>query len=319
VGRQYGGQLDKHDNCQVAVSLGVATREASLPVAWRLYLPEEWARDRGRRRRAGVPEEIEFETKPEIALGMIRRTVEEGDVTAGVVLADAGYGSDTKFRQGLEELGLEYVVEVQSKVSLWRPGEEPLLPKPRQKRGRPPKRLRRSAEHQPVSARELVLEAGEKALRTVSWREGGKGRLKSRFWVVRVRPAHRDYWRSEPHAEQWLLVEWPRGAAEPTKYWLSNLPAKTPLKKLVELAKHRWIVERDYLELKQELGLGHFEGRSWRGFHHHATLCIAAYGFLVVERSRFSPSARAGRLELSLPPQPETYQPRGGAGRGTAG
>jgi hypothetical protein len=106
---------------------------------------------------------------------------------------------------------------------------------------------------------------------------------------VWVRPAHRDYWRSEPHAEHWLLAEWPRGAEEPTKYWLSNLPAETPLKKLVELAKHRWIVERDYLELKQELGLGHFEGRSWRAFHHHATLCIAAYGFLVAEKSRFSP------------------------------
>jgi len=131
---------------------------------------------------------------------------------------------------------------------------------------------------------------------------------------VRVRLAHRDSWRSEPHGGHWLLAEWPRGAQEPAKDWLSSLPAETWLKKLVEQAKHRWSVERDSLELKQELGLGHFEGRSWRGFHHHVTLCIAAYGFPVAERSRFSPSARAGRLELSRPPQPDTYEPRGGAG-----
>jgi len=112
--------------------------------------------------------------------------------------------------------------------------------------------------------------------------------------AVRVRPAHRDYWRAEPHEELWLLAEWPRGSAEPTKYWLANLPAETTLEELVPLAKHRWIVERDYLELKQELGLGHFEGRSWRGFHHHATLCIAAYGFLVAERSLFSPLGTSG-------------------------
>jgi SRSO17 transposase len=182
----------------------VATREASLPVAWRLYLLEEWARD-GERRRAGVPEEIGFQTKPEIALSLIRRAV-EAEVPVGVVLADAGYGSDTRFREGLAEPGLQYVVGVQSKVSLWRPGEEPLPPKPRVRTGRPPKLLRRSAGHKPVSARELVMELGEKALRAVSWREGAKKTLRSRFVAVRVRPAHRDYWRSEPHAEHWLLA-----------------------------------------------------------------------------------------------------------------
>ncbi len=180
VARQYCGQLGKQDNCQVAVSLSAATREASLPVGWRLSLPEEWARDRERRRRAGVPEEITFETKPEIALGLIRRAVEE-DVPVGVVLADAAYGSDTKFREGLAGLGLAYVVGVQSSLSVWRPGEAPLPPKPRQKTGRPPKLLRRSAGQKPVSVRELVCEAGEKAFRRVRWREGGRGRLESRF------------------------------------------------------------------------------------------------------------------------------------------
>jgi SRSO17 transposase len=182
--------------------------------------------------------------------------------------------------------------------------------------GRPPKLLRRSKDHRPVSARELVIEMGQGALRRVAWREGSNRKLQSRFVAVRVRPAHRDYWRAEPHEELWLLAEWPRGSAEPTKYWLADLPAETTLEELVRLAKHRWIVERDYLELKQELGLGHFEGRSWRGFHHHATLCIAAYGFLVAERSLFSPSARAGRLKLAGAEPPADYRPRGSPGAG---
>jgi SRSO17 transposase len=186
-------------------------------------------------------------------------------------------------------MGLESVAGVQSRLSLWRPGGEPLPPKPRRAEGRPPKLRQRNAEHKPASAHERVLEAGDKALRTVRRREGGKGRLNSRFRTVRLRPAHRDYWRSEPHADPWLLVEWPRGAAEPTQGWLSDLPAKTPRKKRVELAKHRWIVERDDLAPTQERGRGHFGGRSWRRLHHHARWRMTAYGFLTAERSRFSP------------------------------
>jgi SRSO17 transposase len=147
----------------------------------------------------------------------------------------------------------------------------------------------------------------------VNWRQGTEQKLRSRFAAVRVRPAHRDYWQSEPHAEEWLLIEWPKGEAEPAKYWLSTLPADTKLKDLVAIAKQRWIIERDYEELKQELGLGHFEGRGWRGFHHHATLCIASYGFLLAERSLFSPSARAGKLGLRAAPLPAHFQPRGAA------
>jgi SRSO17 transposase len=145
----------------------------------------------------------------------------------------------------------------------------------------------------------------------VAWRAGSRKELTSRFAARRVRPAHRDYWRSEPHAEEWLLIEWPEDESEPTQYWLSTLPPRTSLADLVFLAKHRWIMERDYQELKQELGLGHFEGRGWRGFHHHATLCIAAYGFLVSERSRFSPSARAGHLGLRAARPPKSFVPRG--------
>jgi SRSO17 transposase len=310
VARQYCGQVGKQENCQVAVSLSVTTAQASLPIAWRLYLPESWAGDRERRKATGVPDEIMFQTKPAIALAQIHRAVEQ-EVPQAPVVADSAYGNDTHFREGITELGLPYVVGVHQNMTVWPPGEVP-RPKPRRKgRGRPPTRLHRDAEHQPVSVKQLAMSLPRQAWKTVTWREGTRGELQSRFAAVRVRPAHRDQKRSEPYPEQWLLIEWPAEEAEPTKYWLSTLPARTRRKALVSLAKHRWIIERDYQELKQELGLGHYEGRGWRGFHHHATLCIAAYGFLVAERSRFSPSARTGRLQLRAPRIPPDYQPRG--------
>ena len=184
--------------------------------------------------------------------------------------------------------------------------------------GRPTKLLRRDSSHKPMAVKELAHSLPASAWKTVTWRQGTKQSLRSRFAALRIRPAHRDYWRSQPHPEEWLLIEWPRGEAEPTKYWLSILPADTKLGDLVRLAKQRWIIERDYQELKQELGLGHFEGRGWRGFHHHATLCIAAYGFLVAERSRFSPSARSGKLQLRAPPFPLDFKPRGSPTPGRA-
>ena len=313
VARQYCGQVGKQENCQVAVSLSVSTWAASLPVGWRLYLPESWAEDVERRRNAGVPEEVRFQTKPRLALEQIRQAVAD-EVPRGVVVADAGYGHDSQFRADLTELGLEYVVGVQSTTSVWEPGQQPLPAKKKKGRGRPPRLLRRDKQHQPVSVEQLARELPAAAWKKVTWREGTQGKLSSRFAAVRVRPAHRDEKRAEPHPEEWLLVEWPGGTAEPTKYWLSSLPAETKMKELVKLAKHRWIIERDYQELKQELGLGHYEGRGWRGFHHHATLCIAAYGFLVAERSRFSPSARAGALGLCTPEPPAGFRPRGAPG-----
>jgi SRSO17 transposase len=310
VARQYCGQVGKQDNCRVAVSLSVATYQASLPIAWRLYLPESWASDRERRKATGVPEEISFQTKPTIALAQIRRAVEQG-VPPAPVLADSAYGNETRFREGITELELQYAVGVHENMTVWPPGEVPRPRKRRKGRGCPPTRLHRDAEHQPVSVQELALSLPGPAWKTVTWREGTKHKLKSRFAAVRVRPAHRDHLRSEPYPEEWLLMEWPSGETEPTKYWLSTLSAQTKLTALVRLAKHRWIIERDYEELKQELGLGHYEGRGWRGFHHHATLCIAAYGFLVIERTRFSPSARAGQLALRPAKIPPQFQPRG--------
>jgi SRSO17 transposase len=313
VARQYCGQLGKQENCRVAVSLSVTTATLSVPVAYRLYLPENWANDGARRKKAGVPEQIQFQTKPRIALDQVRQAV-EADVPRGVVLADAAYGLDSQFRAGLRELQLEYAVGIQSSLSVWEPGKQPLPAKPRKNTGRPPKLLRRDEHHQPVSTRQLAVTVPKTAWKQITWREGSKKSLRSRFAAIRVRPAHRDYWQSEPPPEEWLLIEWPKGADEPAKYWLSNLPVQIKLEELVRIAKQRWIVERDYEELKQELGLGHFEGRGWRGFHHHATLCIAAYGFLIAERSLFSPSVRGGELQLSVPKIPAKFHPRGASG-----
>jgi SRSO17 transposase len=310
VTRQYCGQVGKQENCRIAVSLSVATWDSSLPIAYRLYLPKDWAEDEERREKAEVPDEVAFQTKPEIALNQIRAAV-AAQVAPGVVLADAAYGINTDFRHALTQLELQYVVGVQSSLTVWEPGQQPLPAKPRGKMGRPPRLLQRTSDHQPVSVKQLAISLPSRAFQEISWREGTERKLRSRFAAVRIRPAHRDDEKAEPHAEEWLLIEWPQSEPEPTKYWLSTLPPDTKLKALVKMAKHRWIIERDYQELKQELGLGHFEGRNWRGFHHHATLCIAAYGFLVAERSRFSPSARAGHLGFGAPGPVPDFCPRG--------
>jgi len=311
VARQYCGQIGKHDNCQAAVSLSVSTWGSSLPIAWRLYLPEVWCQDSERCRQAGVPEGIEFQTKPEIAIQQIRTAVEQ-KIAVGAVLADAGYGNGTPFRTALTQLGLTYMVGIESSTTVWEPGQQPLPAPPRRPgRGATPKRLQRDTDHQPISVKQLALDLPSSAWKDIAWRPGSQETLRSRFAAVRVRPAHRDEKRTVPRPEEWLLIEWPKKESEPTKYWLSTLPEKTSLKSLVKIAKHRWIIERDYEELKQELGLGHYEGRSWRGFHHHATLCIAAYGFLISEQNRFSPSAHVGNLELSAPEQPPDFRPRG--------
>jgi SRSO17 transposase len=310
VAHQYCGQLGKQENCRVAVSLSVATWSSSLPIGYRLYLPQEWAEDAERREKVEVPEEVRFQTKPDIGLEQIRAAVAE-KVARGVVLADAAYGGNSGFRDGLAELGLQYAVGVQSSMTVWEPGKQPLPAKPRRKMGRPPRLLQRTTDHQPVAVKQLAMSLPPTAFKNITWREAGERKLRSRFAAVRVRPAHRDDKKAEPHAEEWLLIEWPQSEKEPAKYWISTLPASTKLKALIKIAKHRWIIERDYEELKQELGLGHFEGRNWRGFHHHATLCIAAYGFLVAERNRFSPSARAGHLGFAAPGPAPDFRPRG--------
>ncbi len=313
VARQYCGRVGKKDNCQVAVSLSVATATGSLPIAWRLYLPEEWASDPERRREAGVPEQVQFQTKPQIALAQIQRAVEDR-VTSGVVLADEVYGSNREFREALAELGLSYSLAVRSTTTVWALEWQPLPPKPWSGKGPRATRMRRDQTHQPLTVEQLARGLPEKTWREVCWREGSKETLRSRFAALRVRPAYGDDRKGGQQPEQWLLIEWPAGAAEPSGYWLASLPVRTSLKRLVGISKHRWVIERDYEELKQELGLGHYEGRNWRGFHHHGTLCIAAYGFLMAERSRFSPSAQVGHLQLRAAPIPAQFRPRGAKG-----
>jgi SRSO17 transposase len=312
VGRQYCGQLGKQDNCQVAVSLSVANHRASLPVAYRLYLPEDWAKDGERRRKAGVPEEISFKTKPEIALEQLRWACEAG-IARGVVLMDAGYGCNTNLRTGISALALHYVAGILSQTSVWVSGTRPLPPKKWSGRGRRPKLVRRDDKHQPVSVKELALGLPKRAWRTIKWREGAADWLSSRFARVRVRAAHHDYKLTDSRPEEWLLIEWPKGEKEPTKYWLSTLPKDITFRALVDLTKLRWRIERDYQELKQEVGLGHYEGRGWRGFHHHATLCIAAYGFLVSERETIPPSEPASATFFPELTVPDGYRPRGTA------
>jgi SRSO17 transposase len=318
VARQYCGQLGKQDNCQVAVSLSLANAYASLLVAYRLYLPEAWASDVARRRKAGVPDEIGFQTKIEIALDQVRVACAAG-LPRGVVMMDAGYGNHSDLRTAVAALGLSYVAGILSNTTVWAPGTGPLPPKPYVPgRGRPTKQLRRDAEHQPVKVKDLALGLPAKAWRTITWREGTNVPLKSRFARLRIRIARRDFNRSEPWPEEWLLIEWPKGEKEPTKYWLSNLPDDIGFSRLVNLAKLRWRIERDYQELKQELGLGHFEGRGWRGFHHHATLCIAAYGFLISEQETIPPSGPPSSTGFKAPRLPNSYRPRGSAAKNQA-
>ncbi len=312
VARQYCGQLGKQDNCQVAVSLSIANHHASLPVAYRLYLPQEWASDRARRRKAGVPAEIVFKTKPEIALDQLRWACEAG-LPRGVVMFDTSYGNNCELRTEITALSLTYVAGIMPNTTVWAPGTKPLPPKRWVGNGRPPTRMRRDAKHRPISVKELALGLPKRAWRTIKWREGTADWLFSRFARVRVRVAHGNSHRTQRRPKEWLLIEWPEGEKEPTKYWLSTLPPNIYFRDLVDIAKLRWRIERDYQDLKQEVGLGHFEGRRWRGFHHHATLCIAAYGFLISERETIPPSGPRFATLLSESSVSDGYRPRGSA------
>jgi SRSO17 transposase len=300
VGRQYCGHVGKRENCQVAVSLSVANHHASLPIAYRLYLPEDWALDAVRRDKAHVPSDVAFKTKPEIALELIKKAHAAGQLH-GVGLMDAAYGHDTALRLAIAGLDLSYVASIQGNVLVWVPGKKPVP--------RAPKR-QRFGEVQLLSVEELARALPKTSWRNIRWREGTAEWLSSRFARIRVHVGHRHKIEGGP-AEEWLLIEWPEDENEPIKYWLSNLPRSVSFCRLVDLAKLRWRIERDYQELKQEVGLGDFEGRSWRGFHHHATLCIAVYGFLISERETIPPSGHRSAPLFPAPALPENHKPRG--------
>jgi SRSO17 transposase len=308
VARQYCGVLGKQDNCQVAVTVSLVNEVMSVPAAHRLYLPEIWANDPGRRKVARVPEEIEFQTKWQIARDEIARMLADG-VPKAPVISDAGYGTTTEFRDWLAEQDLVYAVGVQGEVTVWTEDNPPPEPTAWKGRGRPATLLRRTEDTQPYSVAKLALSLGSSAWKSIRWRGGTKGDMRSRFARVRVRVAHRDYWRSQARPEEWLLIEWPTGESAPTKFWLSNVSIDTGITDLVNLVKLRWRIERDYQELKDEIGLDHYEGRNWTGFHHHAALCIAAYAFLVAERARLSPPEPLAFLKSASIPR--GFRPRG--------
>ncbi len=309
VARQYCGAVGKPDNCQVAVAVSLVNTTMSVPAAWRLYLPESWATDGTRCARAGIPRDVVFREKWRIALEEIDRLLAE-ELPPAPVVADAGYGDTTAFREGLSARGFSYMVAIKAATTVWPPGTHALAPRRHAgRRGRPATRLRRDATHRPVSARALADQLSPTTWKTIRWREGTKGMRGSRFAAVRVRPAHGDARRSAPRPIEWMLIEWPRGAPEPTKYWLSTVPETGTLRELVALAMIRWRIERDFEELKDELGLDHYEGRGWRGFHHHGVLCMAAYCFLAAERGRLSPPQPVAFLKPA--PLPRRFVPRG--------
>ena len=312
VAHQYCGQLGKQANCQVAVSLSIANSFASLPVAYQLYMPQAWFEDEhaDKRKKCKVPVDIAFRTKPQIALQQISEAL-EADVPRGVVLADAAYGNNTAFRTGLTALSAQYSVHIQETTTAWPDGQAPLKPpRRRSKRGRKPIRIRRTRRRHPVRVRDIAHALPESAFKRVSWREGTAKPLTSRFAATRVRPASGDTALSAPREYEWLLIEWPKDEKAPTKYWLSTMNETTPLVDLVTTSMLRWRIERDYQNLKQELGLGQYEGRSWQGFHHHATVCIAAYGFLLITQGGFSPWS-SPRIRFPQPPVPDGFRPRG--------
>ena len=279
VARQYSGTLGKIGNCQVAVSLHYATDDAAIPLDFALYLPEEWLEPE-RRERAGIPEDVTFQTKWALALALIDRAREWG-IPPGVISADAGYGNVAEFRAGLAARGLTYVLGIQGTTTVW--ADRGDLTPPRQaRRGRP--RMRPADEvGPPVRVSALSRSLPQESWQRVTWREGSRGAMTSRFATVRVLPAH-GYQHSGTKEENcWLLVEWPEGVEAPTKFWLANLPPDTDILTLIRFAKIRWWIEQGYQQLKDELGLDRYEGRSWQGWHHHVTLTMLAFGYLVLE------------------------------------
>jgi SRSO17 transposase len=298
VARQYSGALGKVGNCQIGVSINAASENASCPLDWRLFIPREWDEDsesnQDRREKAKLPQDIHHVEKWRLAMEMIDELRSWG-LDPPVILGDGAYGDTTELRSGLEERELSYVLDVKGVTSAYREDVKPTTPPKPEGRGRPPHARYRE---DPSSLKELALTAEEKQAMTITWREGTRGKMSSRFLALRVRPAnihlrHKAHKAGEELPVRWLICEWPPKESEPTKYWLSNLPADTPLKELVRLAKLRWRIEQDYRELKDALGLDHFEGRTYRGWNHHVTLVSIAHAFLTLERERCPPARAA--------------------------
>lgn len=285
VKRQYSGTLGKVGNCQIGVSLHAVGANATVPLGWALYLPEEWCQDVERRRRAKIPEDVTFKTKPELGVDLVARAA-GWQIDKAPVLGDQAYGDNTALRERLHDAELQYVLSVGAETKVFAPGTTFTMPERQRTTGRPPKRLQADTDPETIGA--LIARLGPQHAQTVAFRDGPDGEpMTSRFIFVRVRAAHR--WHkgmAEAPREEWLIAEWPEGKEQPTDYWISNLPADSAPERLARLARLRWKIELDYKQLKGELGLDHYEGRSWAGWYHHTALVSAAHGFLTLERLR---------------------------------
>lgn len=287
VQRQYSGTLGRIDNCQIATSLHLASKHGGVCIGARLYLPQEWAQDRRSRKKSGIPADVQYAPKWRLALDLLDRVLEDNPPKR-VVLADAAYGCVGDFRRALRDRGLQYVVGVKGTEAVWPPGQRPKPPPPRTKPGPMPKKWS-DGNATAMSISELASSLPSSAWRKTTWDSGSKGSKSKRFAAIRIRTAHRHSVGKPPGIEQWLLCEWSESKGKPEKFYLSSLPPNTSKRRLVYLAKLRWRIERDYREMKGELGLDHFEGRGWRGFHHHFACVAAAHAFLTMERVLFPP------------------------------
>ena len=286
VALQYSGTLGKRGNCQVGVSICYATPRGAMPLDWALYLPKEWTDDGARCERVGVPAEVQFQSKWQLALALIDDLLSRGVPAPQVTVEDAGYGNNTGFRQGLAARQLHYMAEVERTLVAWtqpQRREAPVRQKSQQGRPRVPNYREAPA---PESLTAIALSRPRSAWRKVTWREGTRGKMSSRFARLRVQPAHGWQEGKEELPVVWLLIQWPQEAKAPTKYWLSDLPEETSMRALVRWAKSRWAVEMNYRELKDHLGLDQFEGRGWAGWHHHVTMVMLAFAFVLWERLR---------------------------------
>lgn len=308
VQRQYSGTMGRIDNCQVAASLHLASEVGGACVGMQLYLPRKWAEKPERRQKAKIPADIVFKEKWRIALDLLERARGWG-LRERPVVADAGYGDCTEFRRELEARGIEYIVGIAGTAMVWPPGTCPVppAPPPKGKKGRPTTRWTAPKGVEPKSIVDLAGALPRSQFRRVTWTTGTKGKHWNRFAFLRVRTAHRHTAGKPPGDEQWLICEWPKSADKPTTFYLSNLPASTSRRRLVYLAKLRWRIERDYQEMKSELGLDHFEGRGWPGFQHHCALVAAAHAFLTLQRALSPPEdskAHVSSLSSSAPGRP---------------
>jgi SRSO17 transposase len=292
VKRQYSGTLGKIGNCQIGVSVHAVGNNGTVPLGWALYLPEEWCADPQRRRQAKIPPQVEFMTKPELGAQLIERAG-SWDIPRAPILGDSAYGENTALRERLHDLRFEYVLSVAPQTTVFTPETNFMVAERKTERGRRPHRAR--PDRTPRSIAATVAEFGEEQLVDVAFRDGPDGtQTTSRFAFVRVRAGNRFGGRVPwPPNEEWLIAEWPPDSPKPTDYWISNLPEDTPPEHLARLARMRWKIELDYKQLKGELGLDHYEGRSWLGWYHHTALVTAAHGFLTLERMRPNPQRPA--------------------------